>query len=225
MLDGKNLRMLAETATLREAAPAACSLLIGGCRPCHKSSGRKGRREKDAPGRPKGCSSDKGAFCGFLRLRSVKKRLIRLCQALTVGTFVLLLGLVASAATNVSTTPTTATVQPVVWGQTNGVLQLSLAAQPSEIKKGGKFTLVFKARIHASTNLVFDAVIPTVNGSGIVVVFPDGSKTVHNSCRDKAYQLTIPPGESNLGSFAAGGYGTLGVHRSRGHSAVHSPTR
>ena len=92
-------------------------------------------------------------------------------------------------------------MQPVFWGETNAGLQLSLSVDPAKIQRSGKLTLHMKARNHTNTNLHFDASVPWVNESQIIVLCPDGRRIVRNIWVDERRRLVIALGESDLGKF------------------------
>ncbi|MFT4587921.1 MAG: hypothetical protein ACI9VS_000730 [Candidatus Binatia bacterium] len=104
---------------------------------------------------------------------------------------------------NAARIPQTIDSKPIVWGETNAGLQLSIAIHPNSISSTEPFIVSLKVRNHAGTNIVLDAELPTTNGSTIIVKFPNGTKAVNNIWVDQAYHLVIPPGESELGDFSS----------------------
>ena len=121
-----------------------------------------------------------------------------------IALFLLLAGFpccFGQTSTNVRPSLPLADSRPTYWGGTNAGLQLSLSVDPAKIQRGDKITLHLKTRNHTETNLLFDAGLPIVNESQIIVECPDGRRISHNIWLDEERELTIKPGESHLGDF------------------------
>ncbi len=96
---------------------------------------------------------------------------------------------------------------PVAWGEANEGIQLSVAAEPSVIKPGGKLMLYLWAKNLTSQELKFDAWPPTTDDSTLIVVDPDGKEKSFQFWADQTIDLLVlSPGERELRSFDATQY-------------------